>query len=264
MQPFLKWPGGKRWLAAQNGNLIPENYNHYFEPFLGSGAVFFSILPDHSTISDINRELINLYTVMRDQPQQLQDIMLQHQARHSNEYYYLIRSENPTNDVERAGRMLYLNRTCFNGMYRVNRQGLFNVPIGTKTNCIYDIDQFVEYSDALRNAEIISCDFADVIGRANDGDFIFVDPPYAKSNGSSFIKYNQALFTWDDQTRLHTALNQARQRGALIVLTNANCQEIQELYVNSGYTAHTVCRHSTISGQVENRGIIEELVLTSF
>ena len=145
MQPFLKWPGGKRWLAIQKENLFPDKYNHYYEPFLGSGAVFFSILPENSTISDINQELINLYTVMRDHPHQLQDVMRRHQALHNNEHYYTVRSHLPADLVERAGRMLYLNRTCFNGMYRVNRYGLFNVPIGTKTNCIYDIDKFLNY-----------------------------------------------------------------------------------------------------------------------
>ncbi len=263
MQPFLKWPGGKRWLAAQN-NLIPERFNHYYEPFLGSGAIFFSILPANSTISDINQELINLYIIMRDQPTQLQGVMRRHQEMHSEEHYYSVRNHVPDDVVERAGRMLYLNRTCYNGMYRENRRGMFNVPIGTKTNCVYDIDQFEDYSNALRNAKLLSCDFAMVIDRAGEGDFVFVDPPYTTSTGSGFIKYNQSLFTWSDQTRLLAVLNRARERGAIILLTNANCQEIKEQYENCGFHTRTLSRKSTISGQAKSRRMIEELVITSF
>lgn len=264
MQPFLKWPGGKRWLTIQNEQIFPRVFNHYYEPFLGSGAVFFSLLPEHSTISDLNQELINLYIVMRDYPKQLQEIMRQHNTNHSSIYYYTIREHEPEDLVERAGRTLYLNRTCYNGMYRVNKQGMFNVPIGTKTNCIYDVDSFEAYSKALLNSDLLSCDFALAIAQAGEGDLVFADPPYTMAKGSGFIKYNQALFTWNDQLRLHAELSHARDRGAYIVLTNANCQEIRDLYGGNGFVTHNLNRNSTMSGQVRNRGVIEELVITSF
>ena len=264
MQPFLKWPGGKRWLAANSERYFPQDYNHYFEPFLGSGSVFFTLLPVNATISDINEELINLYTVMRDQPIELQDEMRRHQELHCNEYYYTVREQTPISPLKRAGRMLYLNRTCYNGMYRVNRDGMFNVPIGTKNNCIYDIDQFENYSNALRGAELLASDFSAVIDRANEGDLIFADPPYTMSKKSGFIKYNQRIFSWADQNRLLSALNQAKERRVKIVITNANCQEIKDLYALHGYTIHTHQRSSTISSQVEKRTTVDELIITSF
>lgn len=264
MQSFLKWPGGKRWLATNSELFFPQNYNHYYEPFLGSASIFFALLPINSTLSDINEELINLYTVMRDQPRALQNEMRRHQELHCTEHYYFVRGQIPTTPLERAGRMLYLNRTCYNGMYRVNREGFFNVPIGTKNNCIYDIDQFENYSNALRNAELLASDFSAVIDRANEGDLIFADPPYTMSKKSGFIKYNQRIFSWDDQTRLLRALNRAKERRAKIILTNANCQEIRDLYTLHGYTIHTQQRSSTISSQVEKRTTVEELIISSF
>ena len=140
MTSFLKWPGGKRWLANKYQDFFPKEYNRYIEPFLGGGSVFFSLQPKVATLADINRELINLYMIMRDEPDKLKNQMIDHQKKHTKEYYYELRDAIPTNDVECASRFLYLNRACYNGMYRVNKQGRFNVPIGTKNNFIYDIN----------------------------------------------------------------------------------------------------------------------------
>lgn len=266
MNPFLKWPGGKRWLANMIKDIAPQQYSKYYEPFLGGGAVFFSLAPKNALISDVNPELVNLYTAMRDCPMDLKQYMCDHNRLHSKEYYYRIRSAQFTEPVERAARFLYLNRTCYNGMYRVNRQGQFNVPIGTKSNCIYDIELFEEYARMLKNVDICTNDFSATIQQATAGDLIFADPPYASAqkNDTSFLKYNDRLFTWDDQIRLHNALVAARIRGVSIILTNANNQEIKDLYSNSGFFIMEVSRTSNIASKTEKRTIVSELIITSF
>ncbi len=264
MQPFLKWPGGKRWLLQNHRSVFPEQFNHYYEPFLGGGAAFFSILPAEATISDVNGELINLYLMMRDRPDQLKDAMEHHQSQHSSAYYYVVRERLPEDALERAARFLYLNRTCYNGMYRVNREGRFNVPIGTKDDCTYDVSLFEAYSTALQRATIQQSDFFRMIELAQDGDLIFADPPYTMSAKNGFIKYNEHLFTWDDQLRLLQALIAAKKRGAYIVLANANCDEIKKMYADSEFNLHLFQRNSTIAGKGGKRGEIQELVITSY
>lgn len=264
MTPFLKWPGGKRWLIHNIAGIMPQSYNKYIEPFLGGGAMFFLLEPNDAIISDINPDLINLYLVMRDNPLFLQECMREHHRLHDKEHYYMIRNTELTDPVEQAARFLYLNRTCYNGMYRVNRQGRFNVPIGTKHDCVYDIDLFQDYSKVLENVEIIVSDFALPIQRAGEGDLIFADPPYASSNkkDNGFLKYNDKLFTWDDQIRLYNELVAAKTRGASIILTNANCGEIKELY--SDFYISEVSRTSSIASKKEKRTTVSELLITSF
>ena len=266
MNPFLKWPGGKRWLTNTIKDIAPQQYSKYYEPFIGGGAVFFSLAPQKAVISDINLDLVNLYTVMRDHPLLLKEYMCTHNRLHNKEYYYKMRSTQFDDPIERAARFLYLNRTCYNGMYRVNRQGQFNVPIGTKSDCIYDVELFEEYSSVLKNVEISANDFATTIQQASAGDLIFADPPYASSqkDNTSFLKYNDRLFTWDDQIRLHNALVAARTRGVSIILTNANNQEIKDLYSNSGFCIVEVARSRNIASKTENRTVVSELLITSF
>lgn len=261
--PFLKWPGGKRWFAKRNSDFFPRKYNIYLEPFLGSGAVFFSLQPQQAILADINDELINLYMVMRDHPEELKSEMLSHQTNHNKTYYYQMRDSEPDSVLGRASRMLYLNRVCFNGMYRVNQEGKFNVPIGTKDNCTYDIELFNNYAECLRNANFLCADFGDTIERANKDDFIFADPPYVTTRSSNFIKYNDELFSWNDQLRLHQVLVEAKHRGAKIVLTNAYCKEIIEMYRNDGFHIHVLERASTIAGKSAKRGSVKELMITS-
>lgn len=263
--PFLKWPGGKRWLIDQLIKMIPDDYIHYYEPFLGGGSVFFAIKPSHATISDINDELINLYIVMRDNPQELKGRMCAHNQLHSEDYYYQTRSVYPSDSIDQAARFLYLNRTCYNGMYRVNKQGQFNVPIGTKNNCMYDIDLFDSYSQMLKGARILKSDFSPVICSAGEKDLIFADPPYAvKKSATNFIKYNEKLFTWNDQIRLHRDLLKAKERGARIIHTNIDCAEIKELYIGSEFYVSELSRHSCISGKASGRNVVTELLITSF
>ncbi len=178
MHPFLKWPGGKRWLIARYQHIFPQDYNVYFEPFLGGGSAFFYLKPLGAVLSDINQDLINTYRAMARYPDQLRIILNVHQEKHSTKHYYSVRKDVPNDLVEQAARFLYLNRTCFNGMYRVNLQGQFNVPIGTKQNFLDDIHEFEKYAKVLGNAHIRKMDFVEAIRGANEGDLVFADPPY--------------------------------------------------------------------------------------
>jgi DNA adenine methylase len=262
---FLKWPGGKKWLIPQLKDIIPQNFNNYIEPFVGGGSVFFQISPLNAIISDVNNELINLYSVMRDFPQHLLKELETHQKSHNSEYYYNVRAKKYSQSIEKAGRFLYLNRACYNGMYRVNQQGEFNVPIGSKTNFIYDKDRFIDYSNALKKANIFQSDFGEIIQKAKKNDLIFADPPYTIAhNQNSFIKYNEKLFTWEDQKRLLKELFKAKEKGSLIILTNANYKDILDMYSESGFFVTIVKRYCSIAGNASKRNRIEELLITSF
>lgn len=265
MHPFIKWPGGKRWLIANYPHIFPDAFNRYFEPFLGGGSAFFSLMPLQATISDINAELINTYRVMARNPVQLRGQLIQHQEHHSVDYYYTIRANVPNDSIGRAARFLYLNRTCFNGMYRVNRLGEFNVPIGTKQQFINDVASFEEYSKALHNVHIRRQDFVDTIREATNGDLVFADPPYTIAhNQNAFIKYNERLFSWKDQKRLLNALLRARTRGAIIIATNAYYPEIQRMYEQNHFYTQALSRFSPISGLADGRGTQEELLISSY
>ena len=266
LSPFLKWPGGKRWVLKKLPEVFSIQFNNYYEPFLGSGAVFFHLCPEKSVLSDVNEELINLFTQMRDHPQELAKQLQAHQKKHSKTYYYEIRDKDYVSPMERAGRFLYLNRTCFNGMYRENKNGKFNVPIGTKDNCIYDIDKFEHYSNALKNAELMTCDFRSTIKKAESGDLLFVDPPYTigQAQQNSFIKYNSKLFSWNDQEDLCSEIVAARNRGVIIISTNAYCDELLEMYKKEGFYVQPIEKKSTISGVIDKRRKTTELLITSF
>ena len=265
MKPFLKWPGGKRWFVANYRQILPQEYNTYFEPFLGGGSIFFDLLPQQAYIADINPDLINTYRVMATHPQQLRTLLETHQENHSTTHYYAVRNQVPDDPIARAARFIYLNRTCFNGMYRVNRNGDFNVPIGTRNHFIDDVELFDTYSMALRHAHIRTQDFVATIRAAGNGDLIFADPPYTIAhNQNSFIKYNERLFSWKDQTRLLNALLRARNRGATVVATNAYYPELVQMYQQQGFHTYTLNRFSSISGNADGRGNQEELLITSY
>lgn len=264
IKPFLRWPGGKRWLVdmiKDSINLSPNG--KYIEPFLGSGALFFALTPSVAELSDTNEELIELFVIMRDKPNELRERMLYLQKHHSHENYYMVRSSCPKTAVNRAARTLYLNRTCFNGMYRVNKEGKFNVPIGTKYNCTYDLQLFSEYSKILRNAQIYKADFERVIANADAGDFVFADPPYAVSGKEVFTKYNDQLFVWNDQLRLFNSLIEAKNRGVNIISTNAYCEELVNMYSQSGFYVKRVNRHCSIAGNPDKRKQVTELLIST-
>lgn len=255
--PFLKWAGGKRWLASSTLLPVPERFERYIEPFVGGGAVFFELSPERSILSDINPELINLYRVVRDSPAELEALLIAHQASHSRDHYYSVRAHVPAGLIAQAARTLYLNRTCWNGLYRVNLQGEFNVPIGTKSKVIMEGESFVELSETLHGAQILCQDFERTLELAEEDDFVFVDPPYTvKHNLNGFLKYNEKIFGWADQIRLHDAVVAAADRGAAIVVTNADHESVRELY--SDFEYRQLGRASVLAGDPAKRGQTSE------
>lgn len=264
MDPFLKWAGGKRWLLQSGALPLPADYERFVEPFLGSGAAFFSVGAPAALLSDVNPELINLYRVVRDHPSELQERLRTYDVSHSTDYYYAVRESVPDSNLERAARTLYLNRTCWNGLYRVNKRGQFNVPIGTKTAVIYLNEDFGQYSTRLKLADLEACDFEKSVDRAGRGDFVFVDPPYTvKHNLNGFIKYNEELFGWADQVRLRDALARAIVRGASVALTNADHDSIRDLYAGV-LEYRQLRRHSVLSGLGKGRGPTTEALFLSY
>lgn len=199
--PLVKWVGGKRQLMFELLKNMPESYNRYFEPFIGGGALFFELQPENGYISDMNAELINLYSVVRDNVYELIQDLNKHEI--TKDYFLKIRNldrtkkYNTLSNVEKAGRFIYLNRTCFNGMYRVNAQGQFNVPFGNYKNPrIVDADNLINCSKLLKNTEIKCADFSEVLNKVKKGDFVYFDPPYVPlSETSSFTSYTRMVLT---------------------------------------------------------------------
>lgn len=259
--PFLKWAGGKRWLVRDHPDIFPTDFNKYIEPFLGSGSVFFHLKPQNALLSDTNKELITTYRALRNRNRKVGSLLKKYHERHSNEFYYFMREQTPQKQEEIAARMIYLNRTCWNGLYRVNLSGKYNVPKGTKRNVVLDTDDFKATARLLRRSMIVQSDFEAIIDAAEEDDFVFVDPPYTvRHNLNGFVKYNEKLFSWNDQIRLKYAIDRATARGAKVLLTNANHESILDLYRD--YVGHrTLSRSSVLSGKSEFRGKYSELTV---
>jgi DNA adenine methylase len=264
LTPFLKWAGGKRWLVCHHAALFPKNYGTYIEPFLGAGSVYFHLQPKEAVLGDVNSELITTYQAIRDDWISLANSLRYRQRKHreDSDYYYWLRDQTPRQLIQRASRLIYLNRTCFNGVYRVNRTGKFNVPRGTKNQVTLESDDFERMSQLLRSAELVSGDFEKLVDRAREGDFIFADPPYTvRHNYNGFRKYNETLFSWADQERLALSLLRAAKRGAQLICTNANHQSVRELYKEPEFSLQVLSRFSSISAESESRRNFEELVI---
>lgn len=261
--PFLKWAGGKRWFVRQYDHLIPERFNRYIEPFLGSGAMFFHVRPERAVLGDSNRDLIDTYKGIKQYPGEVAKILRKHQRLHNDHYYYRMRDSASRSLAGAAARLIYLNRTCWNGLYRVNKEGQFNVPIGTKSSIVREEDDFAAVSRILRKAKLTYGDFEVVVNKTEEGDFLFVDPPYTVShNQNAFIKYNEKLFSWKDQMRLAEALVRAKKRGVMILATNACHKSVIKLY-GSGFTQEKASRMSVIAGSNESRKQYKELVISA-
>lgn len=262
VEPFLKWAGGKRWLVNSHPELLKVTYKRYIEPFLGGGAVFFYLKPKIAILSDKNKELIDTYLAIKTNVKEMCDILEIHQVNHCNEYYYNVRDSVYDSIVEKAAQFIYLNRTCWNGLYRVNQKNKFNVPIGTKNRVIMEtLNEWERIATVLADTELISVDFEEIIDQAICDDFIFIDPPYTvKHNNNGFIKYNQHIFSWDDQVRLSKCVLKAKNKGAKIILTNADHESIRELY-RDNFIIKTVPRTSVLAGKSEYRGKVSELLV---
>jgi DNA adenine methylase len=264
VEPFLKWAGGKRWFAERYLHLAPQKYIRYIEPFLGSGAIYFALQPEYAILSDLNTDLIECYRAISSFPAKIETILAEHHKRHCELYYYETRGAKPIDPIERGAWFIYLNRTCWNGLYRVNRRNEFNVPIGTKTSVVLSTDDFSKISKILTSTDIKNQDFELTIDAAERGDFVFVDPPYTvKHNLNGFIKYNDKIFSWADQIRLRDAVVRAAKRGAMVLVTNANHQSIRDIYEGVG-EKFVIGRASILSGNPAHRSRTEELVIRTW
>lgn len=264
MRPFLRWPGGKRWLICHHADILPKQYDRYIEPFLGSGSVYFHLSPRNAILSDTNAELINTFRGIRDDWHRVLEMLKRHGRQHGLEYYYKVRSSRPTSVAGRAARLIYLNRTCFNGIYRVSREGNFNVPKGSKSSVLLPTDDFEGTAVMLSTASLRVSDFESVIDESGPGDFVFADPPYTVNhNNNGFIKYNEHLFSWSDQRRLAAALARAQQRGATVVSTNADHSSVKRLYWKHGFSLRSVRRSSTMSCSPAGRKRFGEVIIRS-
>jgi DNA adenine methylase len=262
--PFLKWAGGKRWLSQHAERLVPLKFGHYREPFVGGGAMFFALAPTRGVLSDINEDLICCYRQIKYNWQKVEAGLRHYAGKHSSEFYYLVRSMAPRSELKKAVRFLYLNRSCFNGIYRVNQFGEFNVPKGSKDRIIFPYDDFRRVSEDLKGIDLRVCDFEDVINDSKSGDFIFCDPPYTVThNNNGFIRYNDRLFAWEDQVRLCNALKSADRRGVHFLLTNANHLVVRNLY-EKDFRIETLVRASVIAADNENRGKFDEIIVTNY
>lgn len=266
--PIVKWVGGKRQLMFELLKNMPKSYNRYFEPFIGGGALFFELQPQNGYISDMNEELINLYTVVKDDVYKLIDDLNKHKV--SKEYFLKIRNldrtekYNSLSDVKKASRFIYLNRTCFNGMYRVNSQGQFNVPFGNYKNPrIVDAENLINCSKLLKNTEICCADFSEILNKVQKGDFVYFDPPYVPLNEtSSFTSYTKDGFDLDMQFKLRYVCDELDSMGVMFMLSNSDTKLVNELYSN--YEIKKVFASRAINANPNGRGKITEVLVRNY
>lgn len=262
--PFLKWAGGKRWLIASRNFEVPDKFHRYHEPFLGGGSFFFSLRPTRAALSDLNQELITTYGAIRDYPHEVWRKLSAHSKSHDDSYYYEVRDQRPRSATGIASRLIYLNRTCWNGLYRVNLRGRFNVPRGTKDQVLFPTDDFVALSRALRGVDLKSQGYEKSLEKVESGDFVFLDPPYTvKHNTNGFVKYNETLFSWADQERLAEICDELDRRGAFFLLTNADHESVRALY-DGRFKARSVSRKSIIAGRRASRATVTELLVSNY
>lgn len=269
ISPIVKWVGGKRQLLDEIMPFIPDKYTTYVEPFVGGGALFFEIQPKKAIINDYNEELINMYQIVRDYPDELIDILKEHEDSNSEDYFYTIRSLDRNSeythlgDVKRAARIIYLNKTCYNGLYRVNAAGQFNTPYGKYKNpCIVNATVIKAMSSYLNNKEISirQGDYRDVLKNVHKGAFVYLDPPYMPiSSSASFTGYTENGFSYKEQVELKKACDKLRDRGIIFVQSNSDCPEIRELY--SGYDIVTVQAKRAINSNALKRGEVNEVLI---
>ena len=270
--PFVKWAGGKRQLLSKIQERIPENYNHYFEPFVGGGAVFFGTQPSKALINDINKALINTYQRICDSPKEFLSEVNKIDSEmweDGKQYYYTIREHyndklmKSEYDVELAALFVFLNKHCFNGLYRVNGKGLFNVPYNNSRRVSVNGDSIIEISKYLQGITIIDGDFEDACRDARKGDFVFLDSPYAPLNPTSFESYTKEGFDIESHKRLAKLYDELTTRGCYCMLTNHNTDLINELYGNKGYKIDVVSVRRLINSDASNR-VGEEVIICNY
>ena len=248
MKPFLKWAGGKRQILTYikkyiNNDIMRENAC-YFEPFVGGGSLFFDLARNNCVINDFNSEIINVYNVIKEHPTGLIRMLKTHQKKDSVNYFYFMRNmdRNPRfskmGKVKRAARTIYLNRTCFNGLFRVNRDGYFNTPRGKYTSpLICDEQNIREISEFLNkaNIQILNCDFEESCPNAGEGDYVYLDPPYDYENESGFVSYNAQGFTRSDLYRMKQFCDRLIEKGCIVLISNNDTSYVRELFSGDNY-----------------------------
>ena len=270
--PFVKWAGGKRQLLPQIKERMPEKYNSYFEPFVGGGAVIFELLPTNALINDINKALINAYRQICNAPEaflaavkQLDEAMWED----GKKYYYSLREHyndklmKAEYDVELAALFVFINKHCFNGLYRVNGKGLFNVPYNNSRRTSVDESIIMEVSRYLQGITIMDGDFEEACEGAGQGDFVFIDSPYAPLNPTSFESYTKEGFDIESNRRLSNIFDKLTNRGCYCMLTNHNTELINELYSGKGYRRDVVSVKRMINSDASKR-VGEEIIICNY
>lgn len=267
-KPFIKWAGGKRQLIKELIKLLPANYNRYFEPFIGGGALFFAIQPKNAYISDINPELINLYNVVKNDVDLLINDLIKY--KNTEDYFYKIRnldrkpSYKKFNVIKKASRFIYLNKTCYNGLYRTNSKGYFNVPFGFyKDPNIIDEQNLKACSELLKKTEIVSSHFLAMENEIKTGDFVYFDPPYIPINKtSSFTKYYKDDFDIGEQIKLKELCDRLTKKNIYFMLSNSYSKQILKLYEQ--YNIKKIKATRAINCKADKRGAINELIITNY
>ena len=269
-QPFLKWAGGKRQLLPEIRKYVPKQYETYYEPFVGAGAVLFDLQPKKAVINDINVELVNTYHVIREHVDELVETLKKH--KNDKDYYYHIRNLDRTAEfhqlsmIERSARMIYLNKTCFNGLYRVNRQGQFNVPYGKYKNpniVNEEVLRAVHHYLTNNDITILNVDFVQAVETAKAGDFIYFDPPYDPvSETASFTSYSLGGFDRDDQLRLRDLFIELHERGCYVLLSNSATEFIQDIYAD--FHVELISASRAINSVASKRGKIAEVLVRNY
>ena len=270
--PFVKWAGGKRQLLDKILERLPHSYNSYYEPFIGGGAVLFELQPQKAIINDINKALINTYRIIESSPnefiqsvQKLDSNILED----GKEYYYALRDHYNDKlmksefDIELAALFVFINKHCFNGLYRVNGKGLFNVPYNNSKRSSIDIESILLVSNFLKNVTILQGDFEDACSNAKKDDFIFFDSPYAPLNPTSFESYTKEGFDIESHTRIAKLFDKLTAKGCYCMLTNHNTQFINELYGNKGYKIDVISVKRSINSDSSKR-TGEEVIICNY
>lgn len=272
-KPFVKWAGGKRQIMPEIKKYVPENYDTFYEPFVGGGAVFFELAPKKAVINDYNSELMNVFECIKDEVKfdKMCTELNHHEANHSEEYYYQVRNidrdvkkYNKLADYKKAARTIYLNKACFNGLYRVNSKNEFNVPFGKKEKVNTYEGQNLGVVHCILNfndIKLLSTDFEEAVKDAKKGDFVYLDPPY-DSDTSTFNDYTENGFNKDEQRRLALLFKELSDRGCYVMLSNHNTILVNELYKD--YNIHVISAKRNINANGKKRGKVEEVIITNY
>lgn len=264
-EPFIKWVGGKRLLIDRITENMPSSFENYFEPFVGGGALFFALSDKikHATISDSNTELMVAYTVIKKHPKELIDILKYHRANHSEKYYYSVRDKILDDPIELAARFIYLNKTCYNGLYRVNNKGFFNVPMGKYDDPqIFQEENIMACHKALKNTDILFGDFEVIKPEKND--FVYFDPPYHPTTDASFTKYTKEDFSEKEQARLRDFILELTKKDVRIMLSNSKTDFINKLYSAKGFYKVVIDASRMINCKPNKRNRVEEFLITNY